>query len=165
MRVARPATPERAALLEAIREVNRRRLETDEGGASKSTSAFGAWQTALEERFTPSHHLAVYGTLAPGEVNHGQVADLRGEWQQGFVHGELVPEGWGTTYGFPAFRWDPEGPQVRVQVFASPDLPAHWPRLDAFEGPGYRRILVPVEDADGNLVTVANLYAGVPGTD
>jgi len=117
----------------------------------------------MEERFTPSHRLAVYGTLAPGEANHGQVAGLRGEWQEGFVRGELVPEGWGTTYGFPAFRWDPAGTPVGVQVLVSPDLPAHWPRLDAFEGPGYRRILVPVEDESGDLVAVANLYAGVPG--
>jgi gamma-glutamylcyclotransferase (GGCT)/AIG2-like uncharacterized protein YtfP len=27
-----------------------------------------------------------------------------------------------------------------VSLFESADLPLHWPRLDAFEGPGYRRV-------------------------
>jgi hypothetical protein len=50
-----------------------------------------------------------------------------------------------------------------VQVLTSPVLGAAWPALDDFEGPEYRRILVPVfrpGPADGRrLYTVANLYA------
>ena len=48
----------------------------------------------------------------------------------------LVPEGWGATLGYPALVLDPTGPVVEVQLFESNDLPAHWPRLDDFEGPG-----------------------------
>lgn len=118
-----------------------------------------------EPRDDPSHRLAVYGTLAPGEVNHHEVEDLVGTWHPGFVRGVFTPQGWGTTYGFPALRWDPDGPPVPVQVLVSPDLPDHWQRLDEFEGPGYRRILVPVEDEAGRLLTVANLYEGVPAQE
>jgi hypothetical protein len=54
-----------------------------------------------------------------------------------------------------------------VQVLTAPLLASAWPDLDRFEGPGYRRILVPVfgaelgpEQADERrLYTVANLYA------
>lgn len=100
--------------------------------------------------------LAVYGTLAPGEVNHAVVADLRGTWRAGEVRGWLHPTGWGMTYGFPALRWDPEGPAVAVQVLTSEDLPAAWPRLDRFEGEAYRRIVVPV--TCGDTTVPANIY-------
>ena len=30
----------------------------------------------------------------------------------------------------------PPGPPLEVQLFESVDLPAHWPRLDEFGGPG-----------------------------
>jgi gamma-glutamylcyclotransferase (GGCT)/AIG2-like uncharacterized protein YtfP len=46
---------------------------------------------------------------------------------------------------------------VIVQVFASDDFRRHWDRLDAFEGPEYQRVEVPVETADG--VVTAWLYA------
>ena len=32
------------------------------------------------------------------------------------------------------------GPKVPVQIFTSADLPAHWSRLDTFEGSEYRRV-------------------------
>jgi gamma-glutamylcyclotransferase (GGCT)/AIG2-like uncharacterized protein YtfP len=34
---------------------------------------------------------------------------------------------------------------VPVDVLESPDLPAHWARLDAFEGEGYRRVIAEVQ--------------------
>lgn len=160
MRAARSVEP--ARVLRAIRRVNRLRQASLTSAAGADPGDLAAAEAELEERYRPSERLAVYGTLAPGQVNHGEVVDLRSEWRPGFVRGELAPEGWGTTYGFPAFRWNPEAPPVPVQVLVSPDLPRHWPRLDAFEGPGYHRILVPVEDEEAALVTVANLYAGVP---
>jgi gamma-glutamylcyclotransferase (GGCT)/AIG2-like uncharacterized protein YtfP len=101
--------------------------------------------------------LAVYGTLAPGAANHHVVADLRGSWMPGVVHGELEPTGWGTTYGFPAFRWQPDAATVPVRLLRSTDLPAAWARLDEFEGPGYRRVLVPV--TVGAERVLANIYA------
>lgn len=100
--------------------------------------------------------LAVYGTLAPGEVNHAVVADLRGVWTRGVVHGWLHPTGWGMTHGFPALQWDPDGPPVAVQVLTSADLPAAWPRLDQFEGEAYRRVVVPV--TSGDEILLANIY-------
>ena len=44
-----------------------------------------------------------------------------------------------------------------MQVFVSPDLPAHWDRLDAFEGADYRRVLIEVATPDGPLE--AYIYA------
>ena len=80
--------------------------------------------------------LATYGTLAPGRVNNHQLADLSGRWLQGTVRGRLVEAGWGADLGYPGLILDPSGPPVEVYVFESPDLPGHWPRLDAFEGTG-----------------------------
>jgi hypothetical protein len=45
---------------------------------------------------------------------------------------------------------------VPVKLFESPGLPAHWRRLDAFEGDAYRRVVVPVKVGDGDLP--ANIY-------
>jgi gamma-glutamylcyclotransferase (GGCT)/AIG2-like uncharacterized protein YtfP len=119
----------------------------------------------LEARFRVSRALAVYGTLAPGRSNHHVVAPLGGEWTPGVVEGDLAPSGWGAVLGYPALHPRAGGPVVAVQVLRSAALPDAWPRVDAFEGPEYRRILVPVWStgaADGRrLLTVANLYAAV----
>jgi len=56
---------------------------------------------------------------------------------------------------------------VAVQVLSAPVLSSAWPTLDRFEGPGYRRILVPVfgtelgggQAGERRLHTVANLYS------
>ncbi len=106
----------------------------------------------------PEKKLAIYGTLAPGEVNHSQIAGIHGTWADGFVHGELMSTGWGAEHGFPALAWRPDGSRVAAKLFVAPDLPSHWRRLDKFEGDGYRRILVPFE-ADAGIIAVANLYA------
>lgn len=58
--------------------------------------------------------------------------------------------------GYPAFR--PGNGAVPVSVLTSAALPAHWARLDEFEGADYRRILVPVTLATGAIV-VAHLYS------
>lgn len=96
-----------------------------------------------------STRLAVYGSLAPGEVNHDQLADLEGRWQRGTVRGRLTDAGWGAALGFPGLVLDPSGEKVDVQLFESPDLPDHWSRLDEFEGPGYQRVVATVSLADG----------------
>ncbi len=106
----------------------------------------------------PQTKLAVYGTLAPGEINHSQIAGISGRWSEGFVHGELMSTGWGAEHGYPALAWRPAGPRVPAKLFVAPDFDRHWQRLDEFEGDGYRRILVPFEVDDG-IVAVANLYA------
>ena len=95
--------------------------------------------------------LATYGSLAPGEVNHHQLAGLEGRWLRGTVRGRRVAAGWGVALGFPGLVLDESGPAVDVQVFESPDLPEHWARLDEFEGPGYRRVVARVSTPDGDL--------------
>lgn len=107
------------------------------------------------------HRLATYGTLGPGRSNHHEVAGLGGRWFEGVVRGILVESGWGAALGYPGLTLDPSGPEVPVQVLESADLPAHWDRLDAFEGPGYRRVTTAVRTPGGDVV--ANVYVLAPG--
>lgn len=76
------------------------------------------------------------------------------------MRGWLVDSGWGSALGYPGLRPDPAAPEVAVQVFSSDDLPAHWARLDAFEGEAYERVVIEVATADGPLS--AQLYALMP---
>ena len=99
----------------------------------------------------PDTRLAIYGTLAPGRVNHHQISALTGKWQRGTVKGKLMSCGWGAAFGFPGLILDPLGPPVDVHLFESADLPAHWARLDEFEGSGYRRVLTTVNTPEGDL--------------
>lgn len=138
-------------LAEALTSLNGRR-------ASGRARARDSLEREVEERFGASRRLAVYGSLAPGEVNHHAIAQLPGTWQDCVVTGIRRILEAGET-GFPALRWRAGGPPVPARLFLSDALPAHWRRLDAFEGPAYRRILVPVHAADGSLLAVANLYA------
>lgn len=111
----------------------------------------------------PDTRLATYGTLAPGRPNHGQLSHLPGRWLIGHVRGSLIKAGWGATLGYPGLILDPDGPLVEVNVFESPALPRHWPRLDAFEGPGYRRVAVAVSTAEGVLPASIYVLAHPPG--
>ena len=58
--------------------------------------------------------------------------------------------------GTPVRFLDAGGPLVEVDVFESCALPHHWHRLDAFEGPGYRRVATDVSTAEG--VLPASIY-------
>lgn len=100
---------------------------------------------------TTDTRFAVYGSLAPGRVNHHQLAALRGRWLRGTVRGRLVEAGWGAALGFPGLVLDPDGPEVAVHLLESPDLPDRWSLLDAFEGPGYRRVIAPVRTSEGEF--------------
>lgn len=100
---------------------------------------------------TIEHRLAIYGTLAPGRSNHAQVADIEGRWLDGTVRGRLYPSGWGAAEGYPAILLDDAADEVPVVVLESPELPNHWQRLDAFEGPGYRRVRTNVHTAEGSI--------------
>lgn len=100
---------------------------------------------------TAEHRLATYGTLAPGRPNHHQLSALDGRWLRGRVRGTLVAMGWGAHLGFPALILDSAGDDVMVDLFESVDLPAHWSRLDAFEGSSYRRVVTTVSTPDGAL--------------
>ena len=106
----------------------------------------------------PSTRLAVYGSLAPGEVNHHVIESVAGIWDDGFVRGKVQAKGWGSHMGFPGLTWLPNSDErIPVQLFTSSELPAQWSRIDEFEGRDYVRILVPVEGVRDDPV-VANLY-------
>jgi len=100
----------------------------------------------------PGRKLAVYGTLAPTEVNHDVVSHLRGTWDEAQVQGSLT-----TFNGLPGFRWRIGSGWVDIWVLTSSELEDHWARLDRFEGGMYRRIMVPVVFRDGGRA-VANIY-------
>jgi gamma-glutamylcyclotransferase (GGCT)/AIG2-like uncharacterized protein YtfP len=104
--------------------------------------------------------LATYGTLAPGRQNHGELSDLAGRWLVGHVRGSLVDAGWGAELGYPALVLNPGGAPIEVFVFESEALLHHWDRLDAFEGPGYRRTAVDVSTDDGVLRASIYVLAG-----
>jgi len=97
------------------------------------------------------NRLACYGTLQPGRSNHNQLSALKGEWSPGTVNGTLVSEGWAFEQGYPAIVLDPQAPSINVQVFESEELTEHWPRLDEFEGPSYRRVLTDVRTASETI--------------
>ncbi len=97
----------------------------------------------------PDTRLATYGTLSPGRVNHSQLSALAGNWHRGTVNGTLFSSGWGAALGFPGLILDSNGPSVNVDLFESADLPAHWVRLDEFEGTGYRRVVATVKTEQG----------------
>jgi gamma-glutamylcyclotransferase (GGCT)/AIG2-like uncharacterized protein YtfP len=111
---------------------------------------------------TAAHRFATYGTLAPGRPNHHQLDGLRGRWLAGHVNGMLVDAGWAVGLGYPALLLDPDGSAIRVDVFESVDLPAHWARLDAFEGPGYQRVVTTVRTSSGDVE--ASIYVLVQTT-
>ena len=160
-----------SALIDALRAVNHARaLPTGDAErvahyaraarvvAEHEDGGGDADETGVERWFDrPSTRLAVYGSLAPGEVNHHVVAVLCGQWVDGVVTGTLRQLGWGDHIGFPAITWHPDGQKVAVRLFNSLDLPAHWERIDTFEGEDYQRILVPVRLVTGET-TVANIY-------
>ena len=97
------------------------------------------------------HRLVTYGTLAPGRPNHHQLASLEGRWIPAIVRGDLVRQGWAAEAGYLALVLNPHGAPIEVQVFESADLPAHWHRLDDFEGTEYRRVVATVETDNGPM--------------
>lgn len=130
--------------------VNRARLGLADEGA--------AFEAELEAAFGAASRLAVYGTLAPGKANHHHVADLGGAWQPAAVRGRLGHVPAGEHKGLPAIVLHPALPPHPLHLLMCDQLPAHWARLDAFEGPEMQRLLVPLE-ADGRITGVANIYA------
>lgn len=137
-------------------------------GAGEATAALRRYLEPLLDRLLedlldhPERRLAVYGSLLPGEDNHHHVSMLAGRWTPGTVQGRLLDRGWAERKGYPGFLpGDPGvpgvlGESVAVQVFDSLALPDAWERLDAFEQPLYRRILIPVDAEAGR--SVCNIY-------
>ncbi|MCI0445620.1 gamma-glutamylcyclotransferase [bacterium] len=101
-------------------------------------------EAELEASYQCSHHLVVYGTLAPGRVNHHIVEHIAGIWKSDvYVEGEFVGSGWAVELGYPMIRWKPGGSRVASYLLTSEMLPSCWTDLDHFEGPEYCRILIP----------------------
>ena len=105
----------------------------------------GQYNQSVEKLAHPSEapdtRLTVYGTLAPGRVNHHQISALAGNWKRGTVKGKLLSSGWGAALGFPGLILDPLGQLVDVDLLESTELPEHWARLDEFEASGYQRVV------------------------
>jgi gamma-glutamylcyclotransferase (GGCT)/AIG2-like uncharacterized protein YtfP len=112
----------------------------------------------IERAYRASVKLAIYGTLAPGKVNHHHIADLGGTWSDAAVRGRLGRVGHGVHRGLPAIVLDPAAAPHPLKVLVCEALPGAWARLDVFEGEEMQRLLVPLEDASG-ATGVANIYA------
>ncbi|MCP4045849.1 MAG: gamma-glutamylcyclotransferase [Gammaproteobacteria bacterium] len=102
--------------------------------------------------------LFVYGTLAPGRVNHTVLEDVPGTWEAAALKGSLFQEGWGAANGCPGIVPTEDGEEVEGFLFSSAHLAEHWPRLDAFEGEGYQRVSVTVR-VNGTHDVEAHVYA------
>jgi len=96
--------------------------------------------------------LFIYGTLAPGRVNHGVMEDIPGKWEKAVVKGKLLNEGWGADSGYPGIIPSDDGDEVEGYIFSSEHLSKHWAMLDDFEGSGYKRVLVIAKAETGENV-------------
>lgn len=106
--------------------------------------------------------LLVYGTLAPGEVNHHHLRPLAGTWGRATIRGHLDPTGWGAAHGCPGFIPDPGGAEADVHLFISDDLPAHWKRLDAFEEADYCRTVIVAQTESGPCRACIYAFTALP---
>ena len=102
--------------------------------------------------------LFVYGTLAPGRVNHEVLKGIPGTWEVATLKGTLLQEGWGAAMGCPGIIPTADADEVEGFVFSSEHLALHWSRLDAFEGEGYERVSVTVR-INGTQDVEAYVYA------
>ena len=108
---------------------------------------------------TGPDRLAVYGTLVPGGSNAHVLDGISGTWRSGTVAGTRHEDGW---HGYPGLVPGGDG-RVAVAVLEVDALAPHLPRLDAFEGPGYRRVVLPVRVAGGMEVDAwVYVLAGAP---
>lgn len=105
------------------------------------------------QKYLPEQVLIIYGTLAPGKVNHSKIVHITGTWENAIVTGKLEEKGWGAALGFHGFRHvreDEQSAEIPAMVLHSTLLNENWAFLDDFEGAAYRRILSAYRRADGN---------------
>lgn len=102
----------------------------------------------------PDQYLIAYGTIAPGNINHGILSDLKGEWSRCKINGKI-----NDINRLPVFHWALDEKPIDTDLFYSKDLPVNWPNIDKFEGSMYKRRLIPAEIFDNNFI-VGNIYLG-----
>src|SRR5271165_4465546 len=107
----------------------------------------------------PSRKLLVYGTLAPGGINHGVISGVPGTWGDARVHGTIA---W--LDALPYLSWNPAGTELPAKLFTSDGLPNAWKHLDDFEGDQYKRRLVSIQTNAGIAIAYAYLDARAPQT-
>ena len=126
---------------------------------NRARLGMAAGEDAAERDIECAHRasvkLAIYGTLAPGKVNHHHIAGLGGTWSDAAVRGRLGRVPCGIHQGLPAIVLDPAAALLPLKVLVCERLPAAWSRLDAFEGEEMQRLLVALEGEGA----VANIYA------
>lgn len=110
-----------------------------------------------------SNRLFVYGTLAPGRSNAHVLADVPGTWQPAHVRGTVHHVTWGPAAGYPGLVLGENAGETQGQVFTSDELPAHWARLDDFEGDGYTRVAVTATLDSGATVQAFTYVLSVQG--
>jgi len=96
--------------------------------------------------------LFVYGTLRPGRKNEGILKEIGGTFEEATIRGTHFPDGWIDGFPYPGVDLDQDGELIEGYLFRSPDLYKYWGRLDAFEGPNYKRVLVELSGKDQSLV-------------
>ena len=101
---------------------------------------------------SPSHNLAVYGTLRQGERNHNFIEGIKGVWNDGYVKGEIE-----IRHNLPYFKWIVPGTDIKVNILNSIEIPIKYGDIDRFEGSDYKRILIPV--ISGKNRFVCNIYS------
>jgi len=144
-----------AGLRAVLDKVNRARLGLP---VDWNPAAQAAAEEVIDGAFGAAVRLAIYGTLAPGKVNHHHIADLGGAWQDAAVRGSLGAVPHGVHQGLPAIVLDPAAPPHPLKLLVCERLPGAWQRLDGFEGEEMQRLLVPLEEA-GRVTGVTNIYA------
>src|SRR4028119_772405 len=96
------------------------RLVNAANAARRQSDASGDAERWLDDHFGTGHTLAVYGTLAPGQLNHHVLAPLGGAWMDGLIEGGRVPvgrragggSGWRGGSGGSGSRWGGARPSV-----------------------------------------------------
>ena len=101
---------------------------------------------AHDDFASASIKLAVYGSLGPGRENEHVMTAIGGVWRNGYtMPGVRLDSGWGAAIGYPGIVWKIGPSDVEAFVFDSEALPAHWAKLDDFEGDEYARLYVEVK--------------------
>lgn len=108
------------------------------------------WHEIFER---PDCRLAVYGTLAPGGVNHSLLDGCPGIWMDARICGRIAERS-----GLPYFFWDIHGDPIEIKILESEKLVKQkWKELDRLEGDAYQRIWA-IASTQNGIPIVVNVY-------